>query len=98
MGYEREKIYSSWLRSSMCFRSLDYHGAGERTRWFDGRDGNAWRFHGRHGNARRFHAPDGNARRRFHATFDGRDANAPRSHDEFTLGHATLWRPKLQSK
>src|SRR5215472_14782695 len=46
-----------------------------------------------YGNARRRH---GNARR--HATFDdGTNANAPRSHDEFTLGLQTLWQPRLQS-
>src|SRR4029077_19535465 len=104
-SYELEKIHSPWLRSRMRFRSRDCDGDGKTwwfhgrsTWWFHGRDGNARRRHGRHGNARRFHAADGNGRRRFHATFDGRHANAPRSDDEFTLGHATLWRPKLQSK
>src|SRR5262245_50548667 len=47
--------------------------------------------------ARWFDAPNGNARRS-DVTFDGTDANAPRSHDEFTLGLPTLWQPRLQSK
>jgi len=47
--------------------------------------------------ARWFDGTDGNARRS-DVTFDGTDANAARSHDEFTLGLPTLWRPKLQSK
>ena len=76
-SYELEKNHSPWLRSSMCFRSLDCDGADERPRWFD--------------------APDGNARPS-DVTFDGTDANAPRSHDEFTLGLPTLWQPRLQSK
>src|SRR6516162_6392358 len=88
-SYEREKIHSPWLRSSMRCRRLGCDRDG-RARWFDGRGRNAWR---RHGNARRY----GNARR-FHATFDGGNANASRSDDEFTLGHAILWRAKLQSK
>ena len=72
----------------MCFHSLDCDGADERTRWFDGRDGDA---------RRSDVALDGDARR-FHAKFDGTDANAARSHDEFTLGLPTLWQPRLQSK
>ncbi len=72
----------------MRFRSLDCHGADERTRWIDGRDGNA---------RRSDVAFDGDARR-FHAKFDGTDANAARSDDEFTIGLPTLWRPKFQSK
>src|SRR5947208_12161666 len=44
-----------------------------------------------------FDAPNGNARR-FHASFYGTHANAPRSHDEFTIGLPTLWQPRLQSK
>jgi hypothetical protein len=47
--------------------------------------------------ARWFGGTDGNARR-WNATFDGTDANAPRSHDEFTLRLPTLWQPRLQSK
>jgi hypothetical protein len=47
--------------------------------------------------ARWFDASDGNAWRS-DVTFDGTDANAPRSHDEFTLGLPTLWQPRLQSK
>src|SRR5947207_2611195 len=44
-----------------------------------------------------FDAPNGNARRS-DVTFDGTHANAPRSHDEFTLRLPTLWQPRLQSK
>ena len=73
----------------MRFRSLDCDGADERTRWFDGRDGNARRFHAA------FDGRDANARR-FHTTFDGTDANAWWSDDEFTLGLPTVWRSKLQ--
>ena len=44
----------------MRFRSLDYDGADERARWFDGRDGNARRWQatfddGTDGDARRSH-------------------------------------------
>ena len=65
----------------MRFRSLACDGADERRTRWDG---NARR---RYGNARRFHA-----------TFDdGTNADAPRSHDEFTLGLQTPWQPRLQS-
>jgi len=47
--------------------------------------------------ARWFDASDGNARPS-DVTFDGTHANAPRSHDEFTIGLPTLWQPRLQSK
>ena len=40
-SYELEKNHSSWLRSSMCFHSLDCDGADERARWFDVPGGNA---------------------------------------------------------
>ena len=53
--------------------------------------------HGADERARWLDGTDGNARRS-DVTFDGTDANAPRSHDEFTLGHAILWRTKLQTK
>src|SRR6266705_1374460 len=47
--------------------------------------------------ARWFDVPNGNARPS-DVTFDGTHANAPRSHDEFTIGLPTLWQPRLQSK
>src|SRR5262249_35585036 len=102
-SYEFEKNHSPWLRSRICFRSLDCDGADERARWFYGRDGNGRRFHatfdGRDANARWFYATfdgrDANERW-FHAPFNGTDANAWRSDDEFTLRLPTFWRSKLQ--
>ena len=88
-GYELEKNRPSWLRSSVRFRSLACDGAERRTRWFDGRDGNARR------RDATFDGTDGDARR-FHAAFDGADANAARSDDEFTHGPRTFRLSKLQ--
>src|SRR5712671_1116331 len=45
--------------------------------------------------ARWFDAPNGNARRS-DVAFDGTHANAPRSHDEFTIGLPTLWHRRLR--
>ena len=56
-SYELEKNHSSWLRSSMRFRSIDCDGADERARWFDAPNGNAQpsdvTFDGTHANAPR---------------------------------------------
>src|SRR2546429_8604572 len=59
-GYELEKTHSPWLRSNMCFRSLNCDGADERAWWFDAPDGNArpsdFTFDGTDADAARSHA------------------------------------------